>query len=54
MTESNPSSFDGNGKDDTLFAENNSDMLRAEPMGMQVSSDEINFLVYRYLQEAGM
>jgi hypothetical protein len=49
MNNSNPSSSGENGKDDALH----NDTPRPEPTGMQVSSDELNFLVYRYLQEAG-
>ena len=34
-------------------ATQNSNGLNASPPSMQITSDEINFLVYRYLQEAG-
>jgi len=54
MNDSNPSSSGDNGKDDTPHNDASSGNLHSEPAGMQVTSDEINFLVYRYLQEAGM
>jgi len=47
----------GDSNDESSKKENGSDNHASEPsrapVGMQISSDEINFLVFRYLQEAG-
>jgi hypothetical protein len=52
-TSTSTSSGAGAGEN-TNSARGSSNPSSAERMAMQISSDEINVLIYRYLQEAGM
>jgi len=53
--ENPPSTSSGAGAgENSNSARGSSNPSSAERIAMQISSDEINVLIYRYLQEAGM